>query len=54
VIGMFPVIFSALRTWGNRQRWFWSKVGETMIALACVGLTWFVFNWHLLALSLKY
>jgi CubicO group peptidase (beta-lactamase class C family) len=54
VVAMFPVIYNALRAWGNRQRWFWSKVGETAIALACVGLTWFIFNWHLLALSLKY
>jgi CubicO group peptidase (beta-lactamase class C family) len=54
VIGMFPVIFNALRIWGSRQRWFWSKVGETAIALACIALTWFVFTWHLLALSLKY
>ncbi len=54
VIGMFPVIYYALGSWGNRERWFWSKAAETLIALACVGLTLFVFNWHLLALSLKY
>jgi CubicO group peptidase (beta-lactamase class C family) len=54
IIGMLPVIHHALRAWRNRQRWFWSKVGETAIALACVALTWFVFNWHLLAWSLKY
>jgi CubicO group peptidase (beta-lactamase class C family) len=54
VIATVVVVYNALRAWGNRQRWFWSKVGETAIALACVGLTWFIFNWHLLALSLKY
>lgn len=54
VIGMFPVVYSALRSWGNRERWFWSKVGETAIALACIGLTLFILNWHALALSLKY
>lgn len=54
VIGMFPVVYNALRNWGNRERWFWSKVGETAVALACIGLTLFVFNWHVLALSLNY
>jgi CubicO group peptidase (beta-lactamase class C family) len=54
VIGMFPVVYNALRSWGNRERWLWSKIGETAIALACVGLTLFIFNWHALALSLNY
>jgi CubicO group peptidase (beta-lactamase class C family) len=54
VIGMFPVVYYALRSWGSRERWFWSKAGETLIAMSCIGLTWFVFNWHLLALSLNY
>ena len=54
VVGTFPVIYDALRSWGNLPRWFWSKVGETAIAVACAGLTWFIFTWHLLALSLKY
>jgi hypothetical protein len=54
VIGMFLVVYNALRTWRNRERWFWSKVGETLIALSCVGLTLFMLNWHVLALSLNY
>jgi CubicO group peptidase (beta-lactamase class C family) len=54
VIGMFPVVYNALRSWRSRERWFWSKAGETLIALACIGLTLFVLNWHVLALSLKY
>ena len=54
VIGMFPVVYNALRSWRNRERWFWSKAGETVIALACIGLTLFVLNWHVLALSLNY
>lgn len=54
VIGMFPVVYNALRSWGNRERWFWSKIGESAIAVACIGLTLFIFNWHALALSLNY
>jgi CubicO group peptidase (beta-lactamase class C family) len=54
VLGMFPVVYNAWRAWGNRERWFWSKAGETAIAAACVALTWFVLNWHLLTVSLNY
>ncbi len=54
IIGMFVVVYNAWRSWGNRERWFWSKAGETLIALACIGLTFFVLNWHVLALSLNY
>ena len=54
VIGMFLVVYNAWRSWRSRERWFWSKAGETLIALACIGLTFFVLNWHVLALSLKY
>lgn len=53
-IGMFPVVYNALRSWRNRERWFWSKIGESAVAVACVGLTLFIFNWHALALSLNY
>jgi CubicO group peptidase (beta-lactamase class C family) len=54
VIGMFPVVFNAWRNWRNHERWFWSRAGETLIALACVALTFFIFNWHVLAFSLNY
>lgn len=54
VIGMFPVVYYALRSWGNRERWFWSRAGEALIALACIALTLFIINWHALALSLNY
>jgi CubicO group peptidase (beta-lactamase class C family) len=54
LIGMLPVLYNAWRGWGNRERWFWSKAGETIVALACAALTLFILNWHLLALSLNY
>jgi len=54
VFGTRIAIHNCLKAWGNPNRWFWSKPGETLIALASVGLTWFIFNWHMLALSLNY
>jgi hypothetical protein len=54
VVGTLVALYNCVKTWVNPSRWFWSKAGETLIALACLGLTWFVFRWHMLALSLKY
>lgn len=53
-LGTLVALYNCVKAWGNPSRWFWSKVGEALIALACLGLTWFVFQWHMLALSLKY
>jgi len=54
VLGTLVALYNCAKSWGNSNRWFWSKVGETLIALACLGLTGFVFQWHMLALSLNY
>jgi hypothetical protein len=54
VLGSVVALCNCVRAWPNPNRWLWSKVGETLIALACVGLTWFVFQWHMLAWSLNY
>jgi CubicO group peptidase (beta-lactamase class C family) len=54
VLGTVAALYNCVQAWGNSSRWFWSKLGETLIALACLGLTWFMFQWHMLALSLKY
>lgn len=36
------------------SRWVWSKVFETLIALACLGLAWFFIYWNLLNFNLNY
>jgi hypothetical protein len=54
VLGTAVALYNCIKAWGNPNRWVWSKVGETLIAMACLGLTWFVFQWHMLALSLNY
>jgi len=54
VLGTLVALYNGVKVWANPNRWLWSKVGETLIALACLGLTWFVFQWHMLALSLNY
>jgi CubicO group peptidase (beta-lactamase class C family) len=54
VVGTLVALYSAQSAWRNRARWFWSKLGESAIVVACLGLTWFILTWHLLALSLNY
>jgi hypothetical protein len=54
VVGMFVALYSAFRSWKEPGRWVWSRVGETLIALAFVGMVWFTFTWNLLHWSLTY
>ena len=54
VLGTFVALYNALRSWKEPGRWMWSRVGDTAIALAFIGLTWFTFTWNLLHWSLKY
>ena len=54
VLGTLIAVYNMFRCWSARQRWLWSKLSETLIALACVAFCWFIFTWNLLSLSLKY
>jgi CubicO group peptidase (beta-lactamase class C family) len=54
VLGTLVALYNCVTAWRNPNRWLWSKLGETLIALACVSLTWFVLQWHMLAWSLNY
>jgi CubicO group peptidase (beta-lactamase class C family) len=54
VLGALVALYNCRKVWASPNRRLWSKVGDTLIALACLGLTWFVFEWHMLALSLNY
>src|SRR5579859_5118038 len=54
VLGTLIALYNAMRSWQDSARWLWSKIGDTLIALACVGVICFVFTWHMLHWSLKY
>ncbi len=54
VLGTIAVLFSTVRSWQDRQYWLWSKLGDSLTALACLGFVWFVFAWNMLHWSLKY
>jgi len=54
VLGTLVALYNALRSWKEPQRWLWSRIGDTLIALACLGVVWFVFSWNMLHWSLRY
>ena len=54
VLGTVAAIYSAVQSWRIPQRWWAARVGDTLIALGCLGAVWFVFTWNMLHWSLKY
>jgi CubicO group peptidase (beta-lactamase class C family) len=48
LIGTVIALVNAARAWGSAQRRIWSKLGETLIALACVGMAWLILAGRLL------
>ena len=43
-----------LRSWSDTGLWFWTKVWNTLLMLACLGYTFFLINWHMLNFKLNY
>jgi hypothetical protein len=54
VLGTAVALYNAWHSWRDSQRWIWARLSDVVIALACVGFTWFIFAWDLLHWSLKY
>ncbi len=54
VLGTLIALLNAVRSWQQPARWLWSRIGDTLIALSCIGVVCFVFTWNMLHWSLKY
>ncbi len=54
VIGTLVALYNVFRSWATPQRWVWGKIGDTLIALACLGFAWFAIAWQMLSWSLRY
>lgn len=54
VLGSLVVIYNSIRCWTDKQRWYWSKIWNTFLAIACIGFSWFIYHWNLLNFYLKY
>jgi CubicO group peptidase (beta-lactamase class C family) len=53
-LGALVAIYNAYRSWSDRERWIWAKLADTFVALACLGLAWFMLAWDLLNFNLNF
>lgn len=53
-LGSIAVIYNCVRNWSEKQGWFWSRIWNTLQAIACAGFFWFIYHWNLLDWSLMY
>jgi hypothetical protein len=53
-LGTVIVFLACLRSWKDRHVWFWAKVWNLLVLLACIGFVWFSYHWNLLNFNLNY
>jgi multisubunit Na+/H+ antiporter MnhG subunit len=53
-LGTLIAIIFCLRSWQSEGLWFWTKIWNTLLMLACLGYVFFVLNWHMLNFVLNY
>lgn len=54
VLGTVIAINYCVRSWAADGLWFWTRVWNTLLMLACVGYSFFLLNWHVLNFRLNY
>ena len=47
-LGTLLACLNAFQSWSAPNRWIWTKLHDTAIALACLGLVWFAITWKLM------
>jgi CubicO group peptidase (beta-lactamase class C family) len=53
-LGSIVVLIASLRSWKDPHAWFWGKVWNLLLLLACLGFVWFSYHWNLLNFNLNY
>ena len=53
-LGTVVVFLACLRSWKDNHVWFWAKVWNLLVLLACIGFVWFGYHWKLLNFSMNY
>ena len=53
-IGTIFVVINAFRSWGTSGRWIWAKLHDVALAIACLGLVWFLLNWKLMNFNVHF
>jgi hypothetical protein len=53
-LGTILVVLNAFRSWRTSGKWFWAKLHDLMLGVACVGLVWFLFYWKLMNFNVRF
>jgi hypothetical protein len=53
-LGTMVVLLACLRSWRDPQAWFWSKVWNLLLLVACLAFVWFSYHWNLLNFNMNY
>jgi CubicO group peptidase (beta-lactamase class C family) len=53
-VGMIFVWVNAFRSVREPGRWLWTKLHDIVLAVACLGLIWLGFAWHLMSFNVHY
>lgn len=53
-LGTVVVLLACFRSWRDPHEWFWSKVWNLLLVLACFAFIWFSYQWNLLNFNLNY
>ena len=51
-VGSLVPLLNVFRVW--QHRWWWAKVHDVTILVACTGFVWFILHWHLLNFDLNF
>jgi CubicO group peptidase (beta-lactamase class C family) len=54
VLAVIASIVFFVRSWRELDLWFWARVWNSLLMVACVGYAFFLVNWHILSISLNY
>ena len=52
--GIILVAMGALRSWRDHNVWWWAKVWNAVVLIACVAYVWFLIYWNVLNFNLNY
>ena len=52
--GVVLAFVNALRSWSTPNRWIWTQLHDTALALACLALVWFAVTWNLMNFNIHY
>jgi hypothetical protein len=53
-IGTVFVVINAVRSWNTTGRWIWAKLLDALVAVACLSLVWFLFQWKLMNFNVNF